>query len=39
MENSMGIHQLKKKTKLWYCNATPEYISKENESTNLKKYV
>ena len=40
MENSMGSHQLKKKRKqLWLCNATPEYIFKENESTNSKKYV
>ena len=38
MENSMEIPQkAKNRTKIWFNNSTPEYISEENKNTNLKR--
>ena len=40
MENSMeGSQKTKNRTTIWSSNSTPGYISKENENTNLKRYM
>ena len=40
MENGMEVSQkIKNRTTMWSSNSTPEYISEENENTNLKRYV
>ena len=39
MENSIEIPQkAKNRTKIWFNNSTPEYISEENKNTNLKRH-
>ena len=40
MENSMEIPQkIKNGTNVWQSNSTSEYISKENENRNGKRYM
>ena len=40
MENSMEVPQkIKNRTTIWSSNSTSEYLSEENENTNLKRYV
>ena len=40
MENGMEVSQkIKNRTTMWSRSSTPEYISEENENTNLKRYV
>ena len=40
MENSMDfLQKIKTRTALWSSNSTSEYLSEENENTNLKRYM
>ena len=40
MENSMELPQkIKNRTAIWPSNSTPEYLTKENNNMNSKRYM